>query len=536
MEMKDSAAADPESLSIKDDEPCSYRDQSVSETRENRSPSTSLPVTTSVFAFDIKQEHADSERREAPIMNSIAADPVVLSGINEEDESYSCSDYSDPEEMKNNPNLGTAALTLCTKKEEEPNAIGQPDPERREIPIMSKGPKNKIKYYKRDPKTIATNNLPSDKERENFCMAFPKSDGSRACNNESLINKAMKCPAAERQDKWTLISKRGTNRCHTNSIKQKLHMYTNLLKNFTEENSLVSQPPRFTGRKSFTCTECDKSFCVLSHLKRHQMIHTGERPFNCSECNKSFNQKSSLRNHEMIHTGKKTLICTECHKSFFTLSHLKRHQMIHTGARPFNCSACNKSFNQKSSLRKHEMIHTEKKTFTCSKCEKCFCSKVSLRIHEMIHCEGLQYKCSNCDKSFNQKSSLRRHDMIHRGGKPFKCLECDKGFSRLSHLREHQMLHTGEKPYNCSVCHKTFRQKCVLIEHEKIHAGKNPFKCSGCDKSFNRKCTLKRHAMIHTGEKPFKCSECDKSFNQNSTLKKHEMIHSGENARSERRS
>ncbi|XP_029443885.1 zinc finger protein 98-like [Rhinatrema bivittatum] len=517
---KGSAAANPDVLSwIKEeDEPHSCSDQSVSEARQDStSPGTGLPVITSVFSFCIKQEeepyateHPDSERREAPMMNSVAAGPERLLSIKQEDEPHGCSDQSFSEGKENNPRtsidllLIPSVFSVIIKEEEEPCAIERPDPA-----ITSKGPKNKNKYSKKCLTNIGPNKVLPDKEKQIFGNAFHKSDGSRDCVRESVTKRAKKSFVEKRQDKWTVISKRGTTGCKTNLTKQIIYKHAKLFKTFTGKNS---QPSKYTSKKTLICTECDKCFCKLSHLKRHQMSHTGEKPFKCSECHKNYRQKWSLIEHMKIHAGENLFKCSECDKSFTRKSTLLKHEMMHTGEKPFKCYKCGKGFNEQSTLRTHEIIHTGEKPFPCLKCEKCFHYKRSLRLHEMTHSIGKQFKCSECDKGFYQKSSLRRHEIIHLGEKPFKCSDCVQSFNQKSTLKQHKMIHMADKPFKCSECDKGFKRIAHLKRHEMIHTGEKPFNCSECEKCFSRLSHLSRHEMIHKGEKPFKCSECDKGF------------------------
>ncbi|XP_073538168.1 uncharacterized protein [Phyllobates terribilis] len=267
-----------------------------------------------------------------------------------------------------------------------------------------------------------------------------------------------------------------------------------------------------TGKKSFSCSDCGKSFARKSIVVAHQRTHTGEKPFSCSDCGRCFNHKSDLVRHRRTHTGEKPFSCSMCGKHFRQKSILVTHERTHTGEKPYSCSECGKCFTNKSNLVTHQRIHTGEKQFSCLECGKCFIQKIDLVKHQRTHTGERPFLCSECGKYFKQKSSLVTHQRIHTGQKQFSCLECGKCFNWKVDLVKHQRIHTGERPYSCSKCGKCFTDRSNLVRHERRHTREKMFSCSECGKYFTDRLTVITNERSHTEEKPYSCSECARCF------------------------
>uniref|UniRef100_A0A8C5W7D5 Uncharacterized protein n=1 Tax=Leptobrachium leishanense TaxID=445787 RepID=A0A8C5W7D5_9ANUR len=290
--------------------------------------------------------------------------------------------------------------------------------------------------------------------------------------------------------------------CNSEPVK-KTFFCSECNKSFNFKSNLLKHYKTHTGEKPYFCTDCGKDFAYKSNLVTHQITHTGTKSFSCTECNKRFTHRSSLREHQMVHTGKKAYVCAECGKRFTRSCYLVKHHRIHTGEKPYPCSTCSKAFATKSNLITHTMSHSETKPFSCPECEKCFKHKSSLMEHQQSHMGEKAYWCAECRKHFPRSSYLEKHMRIHNGEKPFLCSECGKGFTDRSNLRKHRVIHTGTKNFSCSECNKCFALKGNLVNHEKIHTEETLHPCSECGKRFTRFSYLMKHKKMHRKEKTF---------------------------------
>ncbi|XP_070702210.1 transcriptional repressor RHIT-like [Pempheris klunzingeri] len=136
------------------------------------------------------------------------------------------------------------------------------------------------------------------------------------------------------------------------------------------------------AKKSFSCSECAKTFGSRDHLQIHMKCHTGEKTFTCPFCGKKFTKSSNLTTHLRVHTGEKPFTCSVCNTSFSLRCTLVNHMRVHTGEKPFNCSVCGKRFSKKANLTTHMALHTEEKPFKCSVCDKRFTWHSQVKNHK----------------------------------------------------------------------------------------------------------------------------------------------------------
>ncbi|KAL1115399.1 hypothetical protein AAG570_007429 [Ranatra chinensis] len=219
----------------------------------------------------------------------------------------------------------------------------------------------------------------------------------------------------------------------------------------------------------------------FSNLKMSKMVNTGKKLFSCDQCNYRTSHLGTLKIHKRVHTGEKPFSCDQCDYKARCLSTLTRHKRIHNGEKPFSCDQCVYTASQSSYLKIHKRVHTGEKPFFCDQCN---------------------YRASHL-------GYLKSHKRVHTGEKPFLCDQCNYRAGQLSCLKNHKRTHTGEKPFSCDQCDYTASRLATLTRHKRIHTREKPFSCDQCDYTASRLATLTRHKRIHTREKPFSCDRCD---------------------------
>uniref|UniRef100_A0A1B6DYQ6 Protein krueppel n=1 Tax=Clastoptera arizonana TaxID=38151 RepID=A0A1B6DYQ6_9HEMI len=136
----------------------------------------------------------------------------------------------------------------------------------------------------------------------------------------------------------------------------------------------------------FQCNYCAKIFRDSSDLRKHIRTHTGERPYKCSICSAEFTQQQLLTRHfECVHEKIKRFSCSVCDKSFLLKSHVTDHMMLHSGERNEICDICNKGFISSSALKRHKRNHTGEKPYSCSECGKRFADCSNRKRHIVLH-------------------------------------------------------------------------------------------------------------------------------------------------------
>lgn len=177
------------------------------------------------------------------------------------------------------------------------------------------------------------------------------------------------------------------------------------------------------ARKSFICTDCDRTFATNECLDAHRKTHSIEHKM----------RARPLRNER----SEKQFLCSECGMTFVRNDYLVVHMRRHNGERPFKCNYCDKRFPRSTDLKTHERYHTGEKLHLCNMCGKGFQRAYNLLVHMRIHTGERPYQCSQCSKSFAQSNDLKAHFRRHTGER-YRCDVCGEGFIQGYHLTQHR--------------------------------------------------------------------------------------------------
>lgn len=259
------------------------------------------------------------------------------------------------------------------------------------------------------------------------------------------------------------------------------------------------------GATRYECSFCDKSYSLLSTLRRHENVHTGKRQFICKICGKMFKKSSCLSQHERTHLNDFPYKCSYCGKGFKQTIRLIEHRRIHTGEKPFQCNHCMMRFRLKSLLKEHidkcNTNRTPRQEIRCEYCDRLFSSKQLFVKHAMeLHLQHMPTdgKCRFCDMKLKSIAILLEHEFRHRQPGVIECKQCGRIFKQRSNLRRHQQLHTvNAMPHKCDLCEKSFSQLSTMKVHRRVHTEEKPYKCELCLKGFQHSSTKNRHQRSH---------------------------------------
>lgn len=288
------------------------------------------------------------------------------------------------------------------------------------------------------------------------------------------------------------------------------------------------------------CDSCDKSFKNVVDLRRHYRHDHDLRPFfRCPDCPKKFRILPACVSHYFEHCANAKFCCWFCDKYYCDVLHLYRHQVKDHKYISKLCLYCGRHFYMASDLREHRETHSlpdSSLTYTCDVCRKVFKTKQTLRGHMIIHLDIREHICEICGKDFPKKQYLDSHMLFHQDSFAFRCEICDKGCKTSGNLIRHKATHKTVKDIICSICGKAFNAKPALKNHLRVHSDEMPYECEFCRKRFKHHSTFKDHRRLHTGERPYACTECPSTFAGYPNFSKHMKTHGIDVAKKNRES
>nr|CAH7765739.1 unnamed protein product [Callosobruchus chinensis] len=348
--------------------------------------------------------------------------------------------------------------------------------------------------------------------------------------------------------------------------------------NFPKERQVVDKK---TGRKSFSCYNCDYTVYYKSNLIRHMKQHDKKSKFIasvpdkhnrcihssrykrsiCVHCNMSFKKKMLRDNHVVTKhpsfitsISRKIYECTNCSYKTTIKYNFARHLPTHTETGSNTCSHCNVSFKCKISLddhlvKKHPNFidSVTRKIYECTKCNYKTTFKNNFERHNVsVHTASLlneKLMCIHCKESFKSKESLDEHIVRNHpefitsvGRKIYECIQCTyKTVLRANFLR-HTSIHlkggSNDKLPRCIHCTESFKSKESLDGHiVRKHpdfitsVDRKIYECTKCEYKTIMKSHFDMHTSIHPGNasscKIRQCIHCNATFKSNRALDSH---------------
>ena len=325
---------------------------------------------------------------------------------------------------------------------------------------------------------------------------------------------------------------------------------------------------RYHPKTVHKCSECDKSFGTVYHLKVHKDSHVRKKlrqnqkqvkqeallqamneasigPLGdefkkihaCDLCGFT-TTKSGLAQHKLRKHREKVLQCDLCKKWFTTPSELKSHRASHYNSEgnlrkiryaesPDLKEHDAMSSGESTMDNKEEVLQDEDEVYTCDLCGFQSTSQ-GLRIHKRHKHREKSLKCSVCCKSFHSDSQLKKHLLSHftqtgelkqweqdrRGDQSVKCEDCDDVFTTNRALEIHvSKMHKRVRTFMCEYClYRGFNKNDVQVHVARKHKS-HDHKCDICGKMYAFIRDLERHrTVIHQGLEQCKCPICGQEF------------------------
>ncbi|XP_045622858.2 zinc finger protein 547 [Procambarus clarkii] len=242
--------------------------------------------------------------------------------------------------------------------------------------------------------------------------------------------------------------------------------------------------------KNIICETCGQIFFTQENFQCHQLQHQSEivkcdvhgdsirqlvlenhllthsRSFSCTQCGKTFKSNYTLWKHKETHS--KSSDVQRRHRSLPSVS---TPQVTQQTNKPQNspicfCNICGKIFKE-CNFQKHLLVHTNR--FLCTQCGKIFSRKYSLKRHETVHAKPGN-RSRECDPSTVPKQQEKQQIDQPNKSQEWQCNICRKSFLKRNTYRH---LQTHKRRFSCTQCGKTLATSWSLWRHEQIHSKYN---------------------------------------------------------------
>ena len=325
------------------------------------------------------------------------------------------------------------------------------------------------------------------------------------------------------------------------SNKDKARKKPNGSGNTKSENKQNGKAPQ---AQSFSCTLCDKTFCLQSAMEQHQRT-------------KHVSTKTSIEQAKVaadIPTQPEVVSTSSDKKSGdVTKTEIATTQRkVGEAAEKdvLRCEPCDRSFGSKSSLVQHNHVKhsTQNISFTCDICKQgSLPSQAALDAHRRMK-HGPRNKgkratkpnhyCYICKgnprESFGSQHSLEKHQLTKHNipipVRPWPCKSCDRSFDTDSQLEHHEKCQHkifrpqwhkfGEECARCGPMIPVCMDFPMADEDDIVVQGFFGLSCQhdDCDESYDNSEERRQHEITHHN----RCLTCTGYFTSEAELKEHQ--------------
>ncbi|XP_072035758.1 LOW QUALITY PROTEIN: uncharacterized protein [Amphiura filiformis] len=320
------------------------------------------------------------------------------------------------------------------------------------------------------------------------------------------------------------------------------------------------------------CTECDRTYSVVSSLNRHyrtshsmawdnlQGSTVGEvADFPCGRCSMRFSSEAELSVHEIVHISKRHIYrCSECSKGFTQLESLEQHKLKHYAEEDLvNIDQVKSETSQVIEGQVESATSRVTDNQVKSATSRVDCGRVkripSRYIDDQVKSTPSRVNRGRVNRSRVKKTTNRVNDDQVRStsrdnedqvspvkvksnvrrlkseasgmktGNFGKCDECGQVI-RTNFMDKHLFEeHPDLTSYNCWYCCEFFDNHSALRKHVREHLRcVKQFRCKECLRTFTCRKDMMRHLVsIHSQQVIYKCPVCKISYNRKDNMRSH---------------